>query len=110
MTFTFPDDALVLSFMPHMHLRGISADTTWRIRTVRPRPCCLCPITTSIGRAATVLKSRCTSPRGASSPGSATGTTLRTTRNPDPTKEVRWGLQTWDEMQNGWMEVVWKKR
>ncbi len=25
MTFTFPDDALVLSFMPHMHLRGISA-------------------------------------------------------------------------------------
>ena len=22
MTFTFPDDALVLSFMPHMHLRG----------------------------------------------------------------------------------------
>ena len=26
-------------------------------------------------------------------------------RNPDPTKEVRWGLQTWDEMQNGWMEV-----
>ena len=25
MTFTFPKDALVLSFMPHMHLRGISA-------------------------------------------------------------------------------------
>ncbi len=25
MTFTFPADALVLSFMPHMHLRGISA-------------------------------------------------------------------------------------
>ena len=24
-TFTFRDDALVLSFMPHMHLRGISA-------------------------------------------------------------------------------------
>jgi hypothetical protein len=30
-------------------------------------------------------------------------------RNPDPAKEVRWGLQTWDEMQNGWMEVVWLK-
>ena len=25
MTFTFPEDALVLSFMPHMHLRGVSA-------------------------------------------------------------------------------------
>jgi hypothetical protein len=31
-------------------------------------------------------------------------------RNPDPTKTVRWGLQTWDEMQNGWMEVVWLKK
>jgi len=30
-------------------------------------------------------------------------------RNPDAKKEIRWGLQTWDEMQNGWMEVVWKK-
>jgi hypothetical protein len=30
-------------------------------------------------------------------------------RNPDATKAVRWGLQTWDEMQNGWMEVVWKQ-
>ena len=30
-------------------------------------------------------------------------------RNPDPNKAVHWGLQTWDEMQNGWMEVVWKK-
>ena len=29
-------------------------------------------------------------------------------RNPDPNKAVFWGLQTWDEMQNGWMEVVWK--
>ena len=30
-------------------------------------------------------------------------------RNPDPAKTVLWGLQTWDEMQNGWMEVVWNK-
>jgi hypothetical protein len=26
--------------------------------------------------------------------------------NPDPSKEVRWGLQTWDEMHNGWMETL----
>jgi hypothetical protein len=30
-------------------------------------------------------------------------------RNPDAKKAVKWGLQTWDEMQNGWMEVVWLK-
>ena len=26
-SYTFRDDALVLSFMPHMHLRGVSART-----------------------------------------------------------------------------------
>jgi hypothetical protein len=31
-------------------------------------------------------------------------------RNPYPTKDVYWGLQTWVEMQNGWMDVVWKKK
>jgi hypothetical protein len=31
-------------------------------------------------------------------------------RNPDPSKEVRWGLQTWDEMMNGWIEVVRERK
>jgi hypothetical protein len=31
-------------------------------------------------------------------------------RNPDPSQTVRWGLQTFDEMQNGWMEVVKKRK
>src|SRR5262249_49349213 len=26
--------------------------------------------------------------------------------NPDPTKEVRWGDQTWEEMMIGWMSYV----
>jgi hypothetical protein len=30
-------------------------------------------------------------------------------RNPDATREVRWGEQTWDEMMNGWMDLVWDK-
>ena len=29
--------------------------------------------------------------------------------NPDPSKEVRWGLQTWDEMHNGWMETLHRR-
>ena len=24
-------------------------------------------------------------------------------------RAVHWGLQTWEEMQDEWMEVVWKK-
>ena len=26
--------------------------------------------------------------------------------NPDPTKEVRWGDQTWEEMMIGWFDYV----
>ena len=26
--------------------------------------------------------------------------------NPDPTKEVRWGDQTWEEMMIGWFDVA----
>jgi hypothetical protein len=28
--------------------------------------------------------------------------------NPDPDREVTWGLQTWDEMMVGWMMFVWE--
>jgi peroxiredoxin len=110
MTFTFRDDALLLSFMPHMHLRGVSAkyvatypdgktetllsvpdyDFGWQsvYRFAEPRRIPRGTKLTWIGHW----------DNSADNP-----------RNPDPTKEVRWGLQTWDEMQNGWMEVVWQK-
>jgi hypothetical protein len=26
--------------------------------------------------------------------------------NPDPTKNVRWGQQSWDEMMLGWLDVT----
>src|SRR5262249_50558320 len=29
--------------------------------------------------------------------------------NPDPSKEVRFGLQTWDEMMVGWVAYVWER-
>jgi hypothetical protein len=110
MTFTFPADAIVLSFMPHMHLRGISAryaltapdgttttllsvpdyDFGWQsvYRLAKPLAVAKGSKLTWIGRW----------DNSADNP-----------RNPDPERRVHWGLQTWDEMQNGWMEVVWKK-
>ncbi len=110
MTFTFPDDALVLSFMPHMHLRGTSA----RYELTRPD-----------GTSETLLSVpdydfgwqsvyRFTKPLQVPKGSKLTwigrwDNSADNPRNPDPAKSVRWGLQTWDEMQNGWMEVVWKK-
>jgi peroxiredoxin len=107
-TFTFRQDALVLSFVPHMHYRGISA----RYEATYPD-----------GKTETLLSVpdfdfdwqsvyRFAEPKKV--PG---GTKLKwigwwdnsadNPRNPDATKEVSWGLQTWEEMQNGWMEFVW---
>ena len=30
--------------------------------------------------------------------------------NPDPTKEVRWGDQTWEEMMIGWFDVSFRRQ
>ncbi len=110
MTFVFPRDAVLLSFMPHMHLRGISA----RYDLTRPDGTTQTLLSVpdydfgwqSVYRFARPVPV----PRG--SKLTWTGhwdNSSDNPRNPDPRKPVFWGLQTWDEMQNGWMEVVWKK-
>ena len=30
--------------------------------------------------------------------------------NPDPTKDVRWGDQTWEEMMIGWIDFAFDKK
>jgi peroxiredoxin len=110
LTYTFRDDALLLSFMPHMHLRGVSARYVAHYPDGKSETLLSVPdydfSWQSVYRFAEPLRI----PRGTrltwvghwdNSPDNP--------RNPDPTKEVRWGLQTWDEMQNGWMELVWQK-
>jgi peroxiredoxin len=109
MSFTFKEDALILSFMPHLHLRGTSA----KYVAVYPD-----------GKTATLLSvpdydfnwqsvyrfaEPLSVPKGTKLTWFASwDNSADNPRNPDSRKEVRWGLQTWDEMQNGWMEVVWK--
>jgi peroxiredoxin len=110
MTYTFRDNALLLSFMPHMHLRGVSAKYVATYPDGKIETLLSVPDYDfgwqSVYRFAEPLRI----PKGTkitwvghwdNSPDNP--------RNPDPTKMVHWGLQTWDEMQNGWMEVVWNK-
>ncbi|MBY0229812.1 MAG: thioredoxin family protein [Gemmataceae bacterium] len=110
LSYTFPADAEILSFMPHLHLRGTSA----RYELMRPD-----------GKAETLLavpaydfawqsvyrfKAPVKAPKGSVLTWAARwDNSADNPRNPDATKEVRWGLQTWDEMQNGWMELVWDR-
>jgi hypothetical protein len=110
LAFTFPNDAVVIGFMPHMHLRGVSARYD---------------LTYPDGRTETLLSVpdydfgwqsgyRFTQPLHVPKGSKLTwighwDNSADNPRNPDPSKAVFWGLQTWDEMQNGWMEVVWNK-
>lgn len=104
---TIPNDALLLSFFPHMHLRGKTFEynivkSHGRIRTVLRIPHydfywqlsyrLRDPIPLKAG---TVLKAVATFDN---SKGNA--------HNPDPNAEVRWGEQTWAEMMVGFFDVA----
>jgi hypothetical protein len=105
--FTFENDARLVSFMPHMHLRGSAAkivafypdgkeevlldvpkydfnwQTTYEYKEYKPIP------------AGTRLEMTGTWDNSANNP-----------YNPDPTKTVRWGRPTTDEMMFAWMRYT----
>jgi peroxiredoxin len=110
MTFTFRDDATLLSFMPHMHLRGTSARYDLAYPDGKSETLLSVPDYDfnwqSVYRFANPLHV----PKGSKLTWTAHwDNSADNPRNPDPAKTVHWGLQTWDEMQNGWMELVWEK-
>jgi len=104
---TLPNDALLLGFFPHMHLRGKEFEYTlvradgqpetllrvrpydfyWQLtyRLAEPR----------LLKAGTRLEWIATYDNSANNP-----------RNPDPTAEVRYGFQSWDEMMVGFFDVA----
>jgi hypothetical protein len=106
----FPRDALLLSFMPHMHLRGkdfeyraeypdgrketiLSVpryDFNWQTQYRLAEPLRL-PKKTKI---------HCTAHFDNSAANPA---------NPDPKIAVTWGEQTWEEMMIGWVDYVWEQ-
>jgi hypothetical protein len=102
--YTFREDAHLTSLMPHMHLRGKDmeikatfADGTQKILLSVPRY-------DFNWQTYYVPKSPIAIPKGTkievtahfdNSPGNKF--------NPDPSKEVRWGDQTWEEMMIGWL-------
>jgi hypothetical protein len=104
---TLPNDALLISLFPHMHLRGKAFEYL---------------ITSANGRVETLLKInhydfqwqlgyRLAEPKLIKA-----GTRLQwvgyfdnspnNPNNPDPTAEVRYGEQSWDEMMIGFFDVV----
>lgn len=110
MTFVFPHDALVLAFMPHMHLRGVSAKYDVVYPDGKKDTLLSVPDYDFNWQSAYRFAEPLKIPKGTKLIWSARwDNSADNPRNPDPKKEVIWGFQTWDEMQNGWMEVVWMK-
>ena len=103
----FDEDVLITSFMPHMHVRGKAFtytavypdgrseillnvpkyDFNWQLTYVPKRPIAL-PKGTRLDCVAHFDNS------------------TKNKYNPDPTREVRWGDQTWEEMMIGWFTYI----
>lgn len=107
-SFTFNEPAQLYSFMPHMHLRGkdfeykaVFPDGTSKILLSVPRY-------DFSWQTYYVLKDPIAVPKGTRIDCVAHfDNSTNNKYNPDPTKTVRWGDQTWEEMMIGWMSFVY---
>jgi hypothetical protein len=105
-----PRNTLLLSFMPHMHLRG--KDFVYQAEYPNGRKEIILSIPrydfnwqTSYRVAEPVLLPKGTKLHCFAHFDNSAGNPA----NPDPKKEVRWGDQTWEEMMIGWVDYVWKQ-
>ena len=105
--FTFREDSHVVSFMPHMHVRGkdfeyklVYPDGTSKVVLSVPRY-------DFNWQLEYVLKEPLAAPKGSRMECVAHfDNSTKNKFNPDPTKLVRWGPQTWEEMMIGWFDYT----
>jgi mono/diheme cytochrome c family protein len=107
-SYTFTEPAHLYSFMPHMHLRGkdfvyraVFPDGTSKILLSVPKY-------DFSWQTYYVAKEPVAVPKGTRIECLAHYDNSTNNKfNPDPTKAVRWGDQTWEEMMIGWMSFVY---
>jgi hypothetical protein len=109
-TFVFRNPAHIFGFMPHMHLRGkdIRAEVIYpddRKETVLSVP------HYNFGwQCVYRLEQPLAMPKGSKIHFIAHfDNSAKNPNNPDPTQEVRWGDQTWEEMMIGWTDVAFDR-
>jgi hypothetical protein len=105
---TFDQDTLLISLMPHMHLRGKS----FEYRAVYPDG--TSAVLLSVPRfdfgwqQTYLLEKPLTLPAGTKIECTAYyDNSAKNPNNPDPTRTIRWGDQTWDEMLIGFVDYVY---
>ncbi len=105
--FTFSRDVTLLDFMPHMHYRG--KDFTYKLTLPDGRTETLLSVPKYDFNWQTSYKLAQPLHLPKDSRIDCTAhfdNSARNKYNPDPSKEVRWGDQTWEEMLIGWVTVA----
>ena len=107
-SFTFNESAQLYSFMPHMHLRGKDFEYKATFPDGTSKILLSVPRYDFSWQTYYVLKDPIAVPKGTRIDCVAHfDNSTNNKYNPDPTKTVRWGDQTWEEMMIGWMSFVY---
>jgi peroxiredoxin len=108
---TFRENAQILGFMPHMHLRG----KDFRYEVIYPdghtETLLSVPHYNFNWQSVYRLAEPKAVPKGSKIHCVAHfDNSIKNPNNPDPTKMVFWGDQTWEEMMIGWTDFVFDKQ
>jgi peroxiredoxin/mono/diheme cytochrome c family protein len=102
---TYDKDIVILSFMPHMHLRGKDFEYRVEYPDGRSKVVLSVPRYDFAWQMRYVLAEPLRLPAGSKVVCTAHfDNSKNNPNNPDPTVTVGWGPQTWDEMMIGWMQ------
>ncbi len=103
---TLPQDVTLVNMMPHMHLRGKDFLYKAVFPTGETQTLLNVPHYDFNWQLAYVEQDELLLPKGTRIECTAHyDNSPNNPANPDPTKEVRWGDQTWEEMMMGWFDV-----
>jgi peroxiredoxin len=108
--FRFRADARILSFVPHMHWRGQDYWYEMILPDGKRQTLLSVPRWDFNWQSVYQFAEPIRVPKGARLHSVAHWDNSRNNPlNPDPSKEVKFGLQTWDEMMVGWVVYVWER-
>jgi hypothetical protein len=109
-TFTFKEDVHIRSLMPHMHVRGKDFEFRLTYPDGTSKILLSVPRYDFAWQSYYVLKEAVPAPKGSRVDCVAHfDNSPKNKFNPDPTKDVRWGDQTWEEMMIGWLSYTLDK-
>jgi hypothetical protein len=109
-SYTFSEDGKIYALMPHMHLRGKDFEYRVTYPDGTSKVILSVPKYDFSWQSYYAFKEPVAAPKGTRVDCIAHfDNSAKNKYNPDPTKEVRWGDQTWEEMMIGWMSYTLDK-